>query len=509
MLRGVRPIGVWSDVDHLVDLVDAREASRSARASAVAPWSRAARARWSVSLTSVDLPEPETPVTTVSSPSGTRRSTTSFRLCSRQPVISSARRPGRGARLRRDRDRAPPGQIGAGQRRLVVARHLGGRAGRRRRAPPWMPAPGPMSITKSARPDRGLVVLDHDHAVAHVAQPLRGSRAGARCPAGAGRSRARRGCRARPSGSSPPGWPAGSAAPRRRRAWRCRDRGSGSRGPRRTGSAAARGSRRRMPVGDGGARCVEARALEVQVRSLRAPACETMIVDRQPGDASRGAPRRRSRASPFAVGARSSALVYFERSSVGESTRPSRLAIAPRRARRATPSHAPLHLVDGACAGARTRQSSASSPDRRARCPLRTILAADPSHGVFGSTSKWRWQSESSRSRVVLRRSVRPAPGCDRAVGQRLETRRGPAARGRARRRRLAEPGAVSDRRRAGLLNENSAGRSRGRTRAALGAGAAARRASTPRGLLDGASGLRIFTSTVSAASAAPSRSTR
>ncbi len=38
--------------------------------------------------------------------------------------------------------------------------------------PPWMPAPGPMSTTWSAVQDRVLVVLDHDHGVADVAQVL-------------------------------------------------------------------------------------------------------------------------------------------------------------------------------------------------------------------------------------------------------------------------------------------------------------------------------------------------
>ena len=38
--------------------------------------------------------------------------------------------------------------------------------------PPWMPAPGPMSSTWSASADGVLVMLDHDHGVAEVAQAL-------------------------------------------------------------------------------------------------------------------------------------------------------------------------------------------------------------------------------------------------------------------------------------------------------------------------------------------------
>ena len=45
--------------------------------------------------------------------------------------------------------------------------------------------------------DRVLVVLDDDHGVAEVAQPLAAFRAAARCRAGAGRSRARPARRAR------------------------------------------------------------------------------------------------------------------------------------------------------------------------------------------------------------------------------------------------------------------------------------------------------------------------
>ena len=90
------------------------------------------------------------------------------------------------------------------------------------------------------RAHRPLVVLDHDHRVAEVAQPLQGLDQLARCRAGAARSRARRGCRARRPGSSRSGSRAGSAAPRRPRASAPTAPGSGSRPRRCRGRRAAR-----------------------------------------------------------------------------------------------------------------------------------------------------------------------------------------------------------------------------------------------------------------------------
>jgi hypothetical protein len=58
-----------------------------------------------MSLTSVDLPEPDTPVTQVNTPSGISTSTF-FRLCSRAPRRLSDPRAG-GARFAAPRSRAP------------------------------------------------------------------------------------------------------------------------------------------------------------------------------------------------------------------------------------------------------------------------------------------------------------------------------------------------------------------------------------------------------------------
>ena len=109
--------------------------------------------------------------------------------------------------------------------------------------PPCSPAPGPDVDQVVGGAHRALVVLDDDHRVAEVAQPLQRARSGARCRAGAGRSTARRGCRARRPATSRSASPAGSAAPRRPTASPPRAPATGSRRRRCRGSAAARRSR--------------------------------------------------------------------------------------------------------------------------------------------------------------------------------------------------------------------------------------------------------------------------
>ena len=73
--------------------------------------------------------------------------------------------------------------------------------------------------------DRILVMLDDDHRVAEIAQPLAGSPAAGRCRAGAGRSTARRAHRARRSGRSRSARRGGCAGSRRPTA--CRKRAQG------------------------------------------------------------------------------------------------------------------------------------------------------------------------------------------------------------------------------------------------------------------------------------------
>ena len=110
-----------------------------------------------------------------------------------------------------------------------------------------------------------LVVLDHEHGVAEVAQPLERRRSACRCRAGGGRSTARRGCRARRRAGSRSASRAAAAAPRRRRASRPRGRAAGSRRRRSRGRSAARGS----PSGS-------ARRSAARSRSGRAPSTNSI-----------------------------------------------------------------------------------------------------------------------------------------------------------------------------------------------------------------------------------------
>ena len=156
------------DVDHLVDVLQPVERRRAARA---APWRRASRcasARSSVSITSVDLPEPDTPVTQVSTPM--REATRSGRAgCGRARAATvSARLPdwrrwrGTSIPLRPDRY-APVSDC------VLPAMSSGVPAATMR--PPCTPARGPHVDDVVGGADGLLVVLDDEHAVAEVAQP--------------------------------------------------------------------------------------------------------------------------------------------------------------------------------------------------------------------------------------------------------------------------------------------------------------------------------------------------
>ena len=120
-----------------------------------------------MSRTSVDLPEPDTPVTATKLPSGI--STSMFvRLCSRAPWMTSCSPvPGGGAR--RHRDRLAPGEVLAGDRLLDLVDALHGAAvddGAAVLAGARADVDDPVALA-----DRLLVVLDDDHGVAEVAQP--------------------------------------------------------------------------------------------------------------------------------------------------------------------------------------------------------------------------------------------------------------------------------------------------------------------------------------------------
>src|SRR6185295_6136666 len=81
--RGVRPLGLWSTLTTLSNLSSTSISSKGA-GSAELEYRWRAAARYRVSFTSVDLPEPETPVTQVRSPTGTVN-VTPFRLLPRAP----------------------------------------------------------------------------------------------------------------------------------------------------------------------------------------------------------------------------------------------------------------------------------------------------------------------------------------------------------------------------------------------------------------------------------------
>ena len=202
-------------------------------------------------MTSVDFPEPDTPVTATSRPRGNSTST-SCRLCSRAPsTVSTSPLPGRrtagtGIDLAPERywpvsesglDSSPPGPVTGPEWTM---------------RPPCSPAPGPDVDHVVGDPDGLLVVLDHDDRVAQVAEALRACRSAAGCRAGGGRWTARPGRRGPRPARCRSGWPAGCAGPRRPTGWPPSGPGSGSRAPRRAGTASARGPRGRPGRRSGG-----------------------------------------------------------------------------------------------------------------------------------------------------------------------------------------------------------------------------------------------------------------
>ena len=136
------------DVDHLVDVLESADARRSGRAS---------RARRADALR-------ERAVERVVHERGLARAGDARHRRRRRRAGCAASRPSgcaRGSRvrtsafsarlaaLRRHRDRAPAGEVVAGQR-VGVRSSVAAACPRATIRPPWMPAPGPMSITQSA-----------------------------------------------------------------------------------------------------------------------------------------------------------------------------------------------------------------------------------------------------------------------------------------------------------------------------------------------------------------------
>ena len=164
----MRPIGDWSMLMILSIWLSPSTPSWAPGRSFA--WCRRLATEWCrVSLTRVDLPEPETPVTQQKTPSGTATSMP-LRLCSRAP--RTTQRAGRLAALLRHLDPALAGEVLAGQRGRVLGDLLR-RAGGDHVAAVFAGA-GPEVDQVVGGHHRALVVLDHDHRVAEVAQAVEG-----------------------------------------------------------------------------------------------------------------------------------------------------------------------------------------------------------------------------------------------------------------------------------------------------------------------------------------------
>src|SRR3989454_5888992 len=119
--RGVRPMGAWSTSTTSLIASQPSSACTSPTGSPrccfapCVPVSRDSSCRNSTSCTRVDFPDPDTPVTAVSVPTGMRVSTP-WRLCRRAPLTSSQRRAGRradGTPMRFSPDRYCPVRVPA------------------------------------------------------------------------------------------------------------------------------------------------------------------------------------------------------------------------------------------------------------------------------------------------------------------------------------------------------------------------------------------------------------
>ena len=96
-----------------------------------------------VSVTRLDLPEPETPVTTVNVPNSIF-AVTFLRLLARAPVMVSAPRPGRRRSAGSSTMRAPARYLRVSESgHAMISSGVPAHTTR----PPFSPAPGPMSIT--------------------------------------------------------------------------------------------------------------------------------------------------------------------------------------------------------------------------------------------------------------------------------------------------------------------------------------------------------------------------
>ena len=165
----MRPMGLWS-ISMTLSMASSPSTRSCAPGSSRAPNRARARARYRMSVTSVLLPEPETPVTAVNVPSG-KRTSRSCRLWARAPTTSSARplpvrrRAGMGT-LRSPRRYAPV--IERGSARIASSGALGDDLAA------VLAGAGTDVDDPVGRADRLLVVLHDQQRVAQVAQPREG-----------------------------------------------------------------------------------------------------------------------------------------------------------------------------------------------------------------------------------------------------------------------------------------------------------------------------------------------
>ena len=299
--RGVLPIGVWStsSTRSTLDASDRAAADQIAvatsccRSACIVLADEVLQFVYSTSRATVDLPEPDTPVTTTSRPSGTRTSTSCAGCAARCARSSSAacacRRRGAAAAGCASGSRRNRPVIERGLRMrsvdLAFARRSRRRA-RRRRARGRCTCSARRMVSSSCSTTTSVLPLR--------CELRRANRAGSRCRADAGRSSARPGCSTRRAGSSRAARRAGCAALRRPTASAPSDRAPDSRGrPARRNSRRARSSASRS------------RAISLLAR-LRASASQknfASVFDRLRGRSRRSMFRSRKR-TPSASGLR-------------------------------------------------------------------------------------------------------------------------------------------------------------------------------------------------------------
>ena len=164
--RGVRPIGFWS-ISITLSKTSIPSTPACAPGLTRARLSRFASALKTISFTSVDLPEPETPVTQMNLPTGNSTSM-SLRLCCAAPRTrneprSSSRRSGTAIARVPERN-CPVTDF------LFRSTFAAGPSATT--SPPCRPAPGPMSTSQSERRIISSSCSTTTHRVADVAQPL-------------------------------------------------------------------------------------------------------------------------------------------------------------------------------------------------------------------------------------------------------------------------------------------------------------------------------------------------